>query len=203
MRLFRISLKCVLDFFVRESFTVEITVIRNIILNIDYGNTLKIENDIRKAAPYLWHQNYQCLKNFRSVYCVLSVLTYGTETWSLTVCFIKSLKVIQRAMERAMLAVSLLDRIWNEKIRKRTEVHSPKKCETEVMCARNIGRTTDGWRALRVLEWWPRTERRHGPFSTSGGHRSLWQFLRSMSSKGRLPAEMMMVYVMCTVVTDK
>ncbi|CAG9093618.1 unnamed protein product [Plutella xylostella] len=54
--------------------------------------------------------------------CVLPVMTYGAETWTLTVGLVHRFKVAQRAMERAMLGVSLMDRIRNEVIRQRTKV---------------------------------------------------------------------------------
>ncbi|KAJ8736779.1 hypothetical protein PYW07_000050 [Mythimna separata] len=53
---------------------------------------------------------------------ILPVMTYGSETWSLTIGLIRRLKVTQRAMERAMLGVSLRDHIRNEDIRKITKV---------------------------------------------------------------------------------
>ncbi|CAH2239277.1 jg21904 [Pararge aegeria aegeria] len=54
--------------------------------------------------------------------CVLPVMTYGSETWSLTMGLIRRLRVTQRAMERSMLGVSLRDRIRNVEIRRRTRV---------------------------------------------------------------------------------
>ena len=51
----------------------------------------------------------QCLKSKVFDQCVLPVMTYGTETWSLTIGLMNKLKVAQRAMERAMLGVSLRD----------------------------------------------------------------------------------------------
>ncbi|KAI8430387.1 hypothetical protein MSG28_000676 [Choristoneura fumiferana] len=50
--------------------------------------------------------------------CVLPVMTYGAETWTLTVGLVHKFKVAQRAM----LGVSLKDRIRNEVIRQRTKV---------------------------------------------------------------------------------
>ncbi|CAH2234188.1 jg16637 [Pararge aegeria aegeria] len=47
-------------------------------------------------------------------------MTYGTETWPLTIGLIRSLRDTQRAIERAMLGVSLRDQIRNEEIRRRT-----------------------------------------------------------------------------------
>ncbi|PZC76229.1 hypothetical protein B5X24_HaOG204909 [Helicoverpa armigera] len=49
----------------------------------------------------------QCLKMKVFNQCVLPAMTYGTETWSLTVGLILKVKVAQRAMEKAMLGVSL------------------------------------------------------------------------------------------------
>jgi hypothetical protein len=55
---------------------------------------------IRTAATFM------SLKTKVFDQCVLPVMRYGTETWSLTVGLIKRLKVTQRAMERAMLGVT-------------------------------------------------------------------------------------------------
>ena len=61
--------------------------------------------------------------------CVLPLMIYEFETWSLTMGFLRRLKVTQRAMERAMpkhregdSKVSLRDRIRNEEIRRETKV---------------------------------------------------------------------------------
>ncbi|CAH2269433.1 jg11741 [Pararge aegeria aegeria] len=62
----------------------------------------------------------QCLKTRACEQCELLVTTYGSETWSLTVGLIRRLKVTQRAMEKAMLGVSLRDQIRNVQIRRTT-----------------------------------------------------------------------------------
>ena len=49
-------------------------------------------------------------------------MRYGAETWSLTMGFLRKLRVTQRAMDRAMLGVSLRDRIRNEEISRGTKV---------------------------------------------------------------------------------
>ncbi|CAH2237722.1 jg13474 [Pararge aegeria aegeria] len=49
-------------------------------------------------------------------------MTYGSETWSLTMGLIRRLRITQRAMERAMLGVPLRDQIRNEEIRRRIRV---------------------------------------------------------------------------------
>ncbi|CAG9135822.1 unnamed protein product [Plutella xylostella] len=66
--------------------------------------------------------NSQCLKTKVFEQCVLPVMTYGAETWSLTLGLLNRLGVTQRAMKRAMLGVSLRDRIRNEEIRKGTKI---------------------------------------------------------------------------------
>ncbi|CAG4942909.1 unnamed protein product [Parnassius apollo] len=64
----------------------------------------------------------QSLKTRLYNQCVLPVMTYGSETWSFTAGRMRTLKVAQRAMERAMLGVSLRDRLRNEDIRSKTRV---------------------------------------------------------------------------------
>lgn len=53
--------------------------------------------------------------------CIISVMAYGLETMTLTIKSANKLRITQRA-KRAMLGVSLRDRINNEKIRQRTKV---------------------------------------------------------------------------------
>ncbi len=104
----------------------------------------------------------QCLKTKVYNQCVLPAMTYGTETWSLTVGLIKKLKVAQRAMERAMLGVSLRDRIKNEDVRKRTKVSdiAQRISKLKWQWAGHIARRTDGRWGRKVLEWRPRTGKR-------------------------------------------
>ena len=89
-------------------------------------------------------------------------MTYGTETWSLTAGLINKLRVTQRAMERAMLGVSLRDKIRNEEIRRRTKVTdiALKVSKLKWQWAGHIARRTDNRWGKKVLEWRPRTGRR-------------------------------------------
>ncbi|CAH2242228.1 jg25161 [Pararge aegeria aegeria] len=86
-------------------------------------------------------------------------MTYGTETWSLTMGLIRRLRVTQRAMERAMLRVSLRDQIRNEEIRRRTKVTEIAQgvAKLKWQWAAHIARRTVGRWGLKVLEWRPRT----------------------------------------------
>ena len=86
------------------------------------------------------------------------MLTYGAETWSFTASLIHRLKVTQRAMERAMLGISLRDRIRNDEIRRRTQVTdiALKICKLKWQWAGHIVRRTDDRWGRKVLEWRPR-----------------------------------------------
>ena len=53
---------------------------------------------------------------------ILPVITYGSETWTLTKESITKLQVAQRAMERQMLRISLRDRKENIWVRGQTKV---------------------------------------------------------------------------------
>ncbi|CAG9133292.1 unnamed protein product [Plutella xylostella] len=54
--------------------------------------------------------------------CILPVLTYGAQTWSLTESQKSKLKVCQRAMERSILGVKRTDRIRNTDLRSKTQI---------------------------------------------------------------------------------
>ena len=93
---------------------------------------------------------------------MLPVMTYGTETWSLTMGLIRKLKVTQRAMERAMLGISLRDRIRNDEIRRRTKVVdiAQRISKLKWQWAGHIARRTDGRWGRKVLEWRPHIGKR-------------------------------------------
>ena len=63
-----------------------------------------------------------CLK--RKIYnqCVIPAMTYGCETWKLTKQAENLLRIAQRAMERAMLGITLRDRKRSTWIREKTKV---------------------------------------------------------------------------------
>lgn len=98
----------------------------------------------------------------RKVYnqCVLPVMTYGAETLTLTKKSANKLRVTQRAMERAILGVSLRDRIPNEIIRQRTGVIDVIEKITTLKWnwAGHVARRTDGRWSKKLLEWRPRHE---------------------------------------------
>ncbi|CAH2239686.1 jg12462 [Pararge aegeria aegeria] len=94
--------------------------------------------------------------------CVLPVMTYGTETWSLTMGIIRRLRVTLRVMERAMLEESLRDQIRNEEVRRRTRATdiAQRVAKLKQQWAGHIARRTDGRWGLKVLAWRPHTGKR-------------------------------------------
>ncbi|CAH2233327.1 jg6241 [Pararge aegeria aegeria] len=88
--------------------------------------------------------------------CVLPVMTNGS--WSLTRGIIRRLSITQRAMERAMLWVSLRDQMTNKEIRRRNRVTdiAQRVAKLKWKWAGHIARRTDGRWGLKVLEWRPR-----------------------------------------------
>ncbi len=54
--------------------------------------------------------------------CILPILTYGAQTWSLTENQKSKLKICQRAMERSILGIKLSDRVRNSDIRSKTGI---------------------------------------------------------------------------------
>jgi hypothetical protein len=138
----------------------------------------------------------QCLKTKVFNQCVLPVMTYGAETWNLTVKLAHRLHVTQRAMERCMLGISLRDKVRNEIIRQKTKVTDVvQKCSRlKWQWAGHICRRTDDRWSRRVLEWRPRLGKRSvgrpparwtddlrkvagGDWMAKTGDRALWRTL--------------------------
>ncbi|CAH2241818.1 jg16210 [Pararge aegeria aegeria] len=88
----------------------------------------------------------QCLKTKVFEQCVLPVMTYGSETWSLTMGLIRRLRVTQRTTERAKLGISRRDQIRNVEICRRTSSyrHSSTSREAEVAMGRAYS-SEKGW----------------------------------------------------------
>jgi Reverse transcriptase (RNA-dependent DNA polymerase) len=95
---------------------------------------------------------------------ILSILTYGAQTWSLSETSKNSLVVAQRKMERKMLGLRWQDMISNQRLRKKTRV---KDVVTTVKAlkwswAGHIARYNDD-RIPKIIEkWTPRGTRKRG-----------------------------------------
>ena len=91
--------------------------------------------------------------------CVLPVATYGLETVALSKSNMERLKVMERAMERRMLGISLRDRVRNEEMRRRTKVTeiAERIATLKWRWAGHIARMTDDRWTRRTMIWRPRT----------------------------------------------
>ena len=88
--------------------------------------------------------------------CVLPVMTYGAESLTLTKKPIKKIQVMQRAMGRSMLGISLRDRVPNSTIRLRTRIIDV--VERIAFLKWNWAGHIDGRGTKRIFEWKPRED---------------------------------------------
>ena len=93
--------------------------------------------------------------------CVLPVLMYGSQTWTLTQKNIGKLANCQHAMERSMLSVKKSDRLKNKVIRNKTKVHdiTHKIKRLKWRWTGHMIRGKDKWSKL-TTQWYPREGKR-------------------------------------------
>ncbi|VDM49635.1 unnamed protein product [Toxocara canis] len=102
----------------------------------------------RKALPHVKAE----LFNSTILYCL-----YGRETWNTTFAQERELAMTQRAMERRMEGISMLQHMPNEVLRSRSSV----KEIVETVHARkhtwagHVGRMNDSRWTKRITEWYP------------------------------------------------
>lgn len=94
--------------------------------------------------------------------CVLPVMTYGLETMAITSKTAERMRVSQRAKERAMLSISIRDRVPNEEIRRRTRVDDvmERVARSKWQWAGHLARKDPNKCTKKILQWRPRTFRR-------------------------------------------
>lgn len=95
--------------------------------------------------------------------CVLPVTTYGMETIAITQASAHRFRVMERAMERSMLGISLRDKIPNDEIRRRTKVKDiiEKITELKWQWAGHVARQKDERWQTRIVKWRPRETKRN------------------------------------------
>ena len=101
-----------------------------------------------------------CLKRKVLDQCVLPVLTYGAETLTLTRETANKLRVAEIEMERAILSITLRDRIPNDEIRRRTRVTDvvERVAHLKWSWAGHIARMSGERWTKRIIEWRLRQE---------------------------------------------
>ncbi|KAJ8705946.1 hypothetical protein PYW07_010723 [Mythimna separata] len=94
--------------------------------------------------------------------CILPVLTYGAQSWSLTEQQKSKLKICQRAMERSKIGVKRIDRVRNTTLRSITRVADvgEKTARLKSEWAGHVARMhPDRWAKI-VTHWMPEGGRR-------------------------------------------
>lgn len=89
--------------------------------------------------------------------CILPILTYGAQTWSLTNTQKSDLKVCQRAMERSMLGIKLTDRVRNTVLRSKTLIAdvAQKAAQLKWDWAGHVCRMPSDLWAYKSQNWFP------------------------------------------------
>ena len=103
--------------------------------------------------------------------CILPVMTYGCETWSLSNTQLEKLVTTQRKMERIMIGVTLKDRKSTEWIRKQSGLTDIIRSirESKHRWAGHVARRRDNRLTIRITEWIP-----HGNKRPRGRPRTRW-----------------------------
>ena len=126
-----------------------------------------------KLKPYLTSRGIE-MKNKKRLFdmCILPVLTYGSQTWSLTRSQENKLRTTQRAMERRMIGVTLKDKVRNEEVRRRTGLKDVviEAKHLKWKWAGHVIRRPDNRWSHRTTVWIPREGKRN-----RGGQRKRWR----------------------------
>jgi hypothetical protein len=103
-----------------------------------------------------------CLKKKIYNQCVIPAMTYGCETWKLTKHTENLLRIAQRAMERAMLGITLRDRKRSTWIRAKTRVKDIIQVikQQKWRWAGHIARMRDNRWTKRITDWCPYSNKR-------------------------------------------
>jgi hypothetical protein len=139
------------------------------IINIDGG----IEEEIKRRIQLAWVAFGKLSNIFRSEIplnlkketynqCILPVLSYAAETWTLTKKQEQKIQVTQRRMERIMLGITLKDKKRNTWIRQQTKITDALTYikKSKWRWAGHIARREDGrWSKLTTF-WIPDTGQR-------------------------------------------
>ena len=160
-------------------YVTEYTYLRQIISFHDRQEK-EIDRRIQNSCKAFWKlRNYLTTKQINIVHrrklfnmCILPVMLYGAQTWSLTSRQQERLRVAQRGMERRMLGVTRRDKIRNDEIRRRTGVTDVVQMARNLKWswAGHISRRSDNRWTVRITEWTPRDSGR-----SRGRQRRRWR----------------------------
>ena len=142
------------------------------------GQSINMTNDIKNEISRRRKAGWAAFNKYRDILLdrqldtqirsrvfdshVLPAMTYASETWNTTKSEEERLAVTQRAMERAMCKVSIMDKIPALEIRRRTGVKDVIDA-IYIMKRRwagHVARLTDNRWTARVTDWYPRGVKR-------------------------------------------
>jgi hypothetical protein len=105
-----------------------------------------------------------CLKRKVFNECIIPVLTYGSETWTLTKQMERKIQTTVRRMERIILGITLKDKKQNSWIRTQTKITDPIEYvkSSKWKWAGHLARRTDHRWTTETTTWKPRGKRKRG-----------------------------------------
>ena len=105
-----------------------------------------------------------CLKKKVFEQCLIPTLTYGCETWPLKINTLHKIRSTQRAMERKILGISLLDKINHTAIREKTKFKDVVSYTLNMKWkwAGHVGRMKDNRWTIKCTRWAPQGKRKRG-----------------------------------------
>lgn len=162
-----------------QEVSIENTIIEKVEQYTYLGHTIKIgkENqtaEIKRRTQLTWAAfgklSYILKDKDVSIYlkrkvynsCILPVATYGLETMAITKKSAAKLRVTQKAMERAMLGITLRDKVRNTDIRAKTKITDvmERTAELKWQWAGHVARkNTEEW-SHKITFWRPRKSKR-------------------------------------------
>lgn len=156
-----------------EEITIDNTALENVDEYIYLGQLIhksgSLLPEINRRIKLAWRafgQNSIIFKSRMPLYlkkrtfdqCVLPVMTYGCETWTLKTDITNKLQVAQRSMERNMLGITRRDRKRITWIRQKTQVTDviQRIRSLKWQWAGHIARRTDNRWTTKITMWYPR-----------------------------------------------
>lgn len=161
-----------------HSLTLEGSQIEQVTSYVYLGQSINMENDITAEISRRRKAGWAAFNKYRDVLTdkrldaqirsrvfnthVLPALIYASETWNTTKGEEEKLAVTQRAMERAMCRISIMDKVPNAAIRGMTGVRDVVEAiyESKRRWAGHIARLSDNRWTARVTDWYPRGVKR-------------------------------------------
>lgn len=132
-----------------------------------------MNKELRRRSDLAWKSYWKLKHIFKNNFsldikiqmwekCILPIITYGCQTWTLSKKNKKFLEVLQRRFLRSILNIKLKDKITNEEIMLKTKARSILEVVGRLKWGwgGHVMRMTDGRWTRAVVEWFPRDRAR-------------------------------------------